>query len=136
MKILIIANDATLRQKLLSCLNGMDCLVVGAESASGIYLLQSIARTTPHAVVIATSDLDRDSLAVVDYTWQLQWSDAGKASIGFGKSISSSHEMAIRQSIVRAEAISPELLKRFHSDHILIPPAQKEDYVGAAKLSA
>ena len=67
MKILLIVNHLEIKQELLCHFSETGHLVVGVGAASGINLIEEIARTAPHALVLAVPVLDDDGLAAVAF---------------------------------------------------------------------
>jgi SpoVK/Ycf46/Vps4 family AAA+-type ATPase len=63
-------------------------------------------------------------------TWQTIWSKPHRPSLGFGPQESTSDKA---HQIRKDDSIPEELLRRFHHDLILIPPATEEDYRDAAQ---
>jgi hypothetical protein len=63
-------------------------------------------------------------------TWQSIWSQPNRSDIGFGPR---SPKPDKAQQIRKDDSIPEELLRRFHHDLILIPPATEEDYREAAQ---
>jgi hypothetical protein len=67
MKILLIVNHLDLKQQLLCHFAETGDLVVSVGAANGINLLEEIARTTPHALVLAVPILNEDESAIVSF---------------------------------------------------------------------
>ena len=61
MKILLLAPASRRRLKLIRWFRYYDALVVGVGLFPGIHLLEEIARTSPHVVVIALDSIDPDT---------------------------------------------------------------------------
>jgi SpoVK/Ycf46/Vps4 family AAA+-type ATPase len=75
----------------------------------------------------------RNSFVIVGAgTWQTIWSKRAKPSLGFGKPQNDGQE-SLRRAIEKSNAIPSELLRRFRSELIILPPAEAEDYRRGAK---
>jgi len=94
--------------------------------------LQQPARTFtwPHDL---QEKLRKLFLIVGSGTWQSIWAERRKASIGFHADEPLVCD-SVQQKITRAGTIPAELLRRFSSELIILPPATKQDYREGAKV--
>ena len=76
--------------------------------------------------------LQRSFLMVGCGTWQSMWAERNKRPIGFHPSTGSSHGL-VQREIANRSVIPDELLRRFSSRLIILPPPTEEDYREGAK---
>ena len=76
--------------------------------------------------------LQRSFLMVGCGTWQAMWAERNKRPIGFHPSTGSSHG-SVQREIANRSVIPDELLRRFSSRLIILPPPIEEDYREGAK---
>jgi SpoVK/Ycf46/Vps4 family AAA+-type ATPase len=65
-------------------------------------------------------------------TWQSVWSDFDKPTLGFNAEHQVNHP-SIQQEIIKRSIIPAELLRRFRSQLIILPPPSEADYRQAAE---
>lgn len=75
--------------------------------------------------------LRRNFMIIGTGTWQTLWDQPTKQALGFG-SAQGQCKRDVTSEIRESVQIPTELLRRFNSDIILIPPATEEDYRDAA----
>jgi hypothetical protein len=76
--------------------------------------------------------LAKSFLIVGTGTWQSIWPQSTRPSIGFGASIGCAPTL-VPAEIEKSGMIPPELLRRFNSDLIILPPATETDYREGAR---
>ncbi len=77
--------------------------------------------------------LSNSMLMIGTGTWQSAWSDLDKPPIGF-QTEQASNCRAIQQEIIKRCVIPTELLRRFRSQLIVLPPPDESDYRQASEL--
>lgn len=73
----------------------------------------------------------RNFMLIGTGTWQTLWDQPAKQALGFG-SAQGQQERDVSREIRESMQIPTELLRRFNSNIIIIPPATQEDYRDAA----